>query len=190
MVLEAKLFEKKQSIRKNENPIVAAPKSDKHGDVKKCPSCGSMVQSFSTRCQDCGHDFKNIETNSSIQKLFELLNAAENNRSGGTSSMFGKLQSVFGVTDVDKRKIELISSFPIPTTKDDMLEFLSLALPKTKLSKTLGFLEADKDKIPNMYARTWKQKCEQIVMKAKFSMKDDKKALEEIMQYANELGIK
>ena len=118
------------------------------------------------------------------------MNAAENNRSGSTSSMFGKLQSVFGVNDVDKRKMEIISSFPIPTSKDDMLEFLSLALPKTKVKKTLGFLEADKDKIPNMYARTWIQKCEQIVMKAKFSMKDDKKTLAEIEKYANAIGIK
>ena len=35
-----------------------------------------------------------------------------------------------------------------------------------------------------------KGKCEQIIMKAKFSMKEDKKVLEEIMNYAKELGIK
>lgn len=36
----------------------------------------------------------------------------------------------------------------------------------------------------------WKAKCEQIIMKAKFSMKDDKKILEEILEYAKELKIK
>ena len=39
-------------------------------------------------------------------------------------------------------------------------------------------------------ALTWFQKCEQIVMKARFSMKDDKKTLEDINYYAKELGIK
>ena len=33
-------------------------------------------------------------------------------------------------------------------------------------------------------------KCHQIIMKARFSMKDDKKTLEEIEVYAKQLGIK
>jgi hypothetical protein len=39
-------------------------------------------------------------------------------------------------------------------------------------------------------AKAWKYKCEQVVMKARFSLKEDKKGLEEINMYANELGIK
>ena len=69
MVLEAKLFEKQQSNKKVETPVSAAPKSDKFGDVKKCPACGAMVQSFQTRCPDCGHEFSGIEANASIDKL-------------------------------------------------------------------------------------------------------------------------
>ena len=46
------------------------------------------------------------------------------------------------------------------------------------------------NKSHNDLAPTWFSKCEQIVMKAKFSMKEDKKVLEEIMLYAKELGIK
>lgn len=37
MVLEARLFEKKQSNKKVEAPVVAATKSDKFGDIKKMP---------------------------------------------------------------------------------------------------------------------------------------------------------
>ena len=59
MVLDAKLYE----ITKNKptNTNVSAPKSDKFGDVKKCPSCGSIVETFTTKCGDCGYDFRNIE---------------------------------------------------------------------------------------------------------------------------------
>jgi len=42
----------------------------------------------------------------------------------------------------------------------------------------------------NTFVPVWKSKCEQIIMKAKFSMKEDKKALDEIMEYAKELKIK
>ena len=193
MVLDARLFEKQQSTKKEVAPIIsAAPKSDKFGDIKKCPACASMIQSFQTKCSDCGHDFQNVDANISIQKLFKMLTDVENSRTESNSSFFGKLQATLGVSDVDKKKIEIISSFPIPNSKNDMLEFLSLALPKSKIKKNLfgGESQTTDNKLPNMYARAWKDKCEQIVMKARFSMKEDKKTLEEINSYANELGIK
>jgi len=189
MVLQARLFEKQQSNKKVETPITTQPKSEKFGDIKKCPACGAMIQSFQTKCPDCDYSFSNIAANSSIQRLFELLNDAEGVRQNTTANLFGKLQTVFGVNDTDKRKLEIISTFPIPNTKEDMLEFLSLALPKSKIKK-FAFIEADSDKIPNMYAKAWREKCEQIIMKARFSMKDDKKTLEEINDYAKKLGIK
>ena len=43
MVLNSKLFEKQQTI-KNVAPSVASPKSDKFGDVRKCPACASILQ--------------------------------------------------------------------------------------------------------------------------------------------------
>lgn len=192
MVLDARLFEKQQSKKEIGPTTSAAPKSDKFGDIKKCPACAAMVQSFQTKCSDCGHDFQNVDANISIQKLFKMLTDVENSRTESNSSFFGKLQATLGVSDVDKKKIEIISSFPIPNSKNDMLEFLSLALPKSKIKKNLfgGESQTTDNKLPNMYARAWKDKCEQIVMKARFSMKEDKKTLEEINSYANELGIK
>ena len=59
MVLDAKLFEKQQTL-KSAAPIVTTPKSDKFGDVKKCPACGAIVQSFATKCSDCSTEFRNI----------------------------------------------------------------------------------------------------------------------------------
>jgi len=86
--------------------------------------------------------------------------------------------------------MEIIKNFPIPTTKDDILEFLSLAVPNAK--KTGNFFTKQNPEVEahNKFVPVWKSKCEQIIMKAKFSMKEDKKALEEIMSYAKEIGIK
>ncbi len=199
MVLDAKLFEKQQAM-KAATPSVAAPKSNKEGDIKKCPSCGAPVQSFTAKCSDCGHEFSNIEANTSIQKLFKMLDDAESQRddkvtAGGIiGGLFknsiggGALSNALGGgSKTDKRKREIISSFPVPNTKDDILEFLSLSFPKAK-SKGNFFTKNNPEYIEhNEFVSVWKAKCEQVIMKAKFSMKEDKKALEEIMQYAKEL---
>ncbi len=194
MVLDAKLHEKQQNNNKLETPVSAAPKSDKFGDVKKCPACGAMIQSFSTKCADCGHEFSNIGSNVSIGKLFEMLNACESDRKEESNSVFGAVgnlvaQGLGGFRVIEKKK-SIISGFPIPNTKDDILEFLSTAIPNAKQKGNFLTKGNYENKSHNDLAPTWFSKCEQIVMKAKFSMKDDKKVLEEIMQYAKELGIK
>ena len=199
MVLEAKLFEKQKSIEQEKPKTTeAAPKSDKFGDVKKCPACGSMVQSFQIKCIDCGHEFSNIQSNTSINKLFEMLNDAEDTRKEDTSSnnpfaAMGNLMAqniMAGTSKTDKKKMEIISNFPIPTTKEDMIEFLSLALPKAKQIGNFFTKDQPENRVHNNFAKVWKSKCEQIVMKARFSMKDDKKTLDDINNYGKELKIK
>lgn len=194
MVLDAKLFEKQQTVKASA-PSVAAPKSDKFGDVKKCPACGAIAQSFQTKCSDCGHEFSNIGANVSIGKLFEMLNACENERKEESNSITGAFGSLMakGLGQGDKvteKKKSIISGFPIPNTKDDILEFLSTAIPNAKEKGNFFTKQQPENKSHNDLAPTWKSKCEQIIMKAKFSMKDDKKTLEEIMNYAKEIGIK
>ena len=197
MVLEAKLFEKQKSMEQ-EKPKTkeAAPKSDKFGDVKKCPACGSMVQSFQIKCIDCGHEFSNIESNVSINKLFEMLNDAENERKDEGMSvgkalggMFANAYGLGGGDKVDSKKKTIISNFPIPTTKDDIVEFLSLAVPKAKTVGNFLTKSQPENKGHNDFVNVWKTKCEQIIMKARFSMKDDKKTLEEIEHYAKQIGV-
>ena len=203
MVLDAKLFEKQQAM-KAATPSVAAPKSDKFGDLKKCPACGAIVTSFSAKCGDCGYEFSNIEANASIQKLFLLLTELDNIQSSiplAKISFFsnGLLENRKRAEDHINKKCEVIKNFPVPNTKNDILEFLSSAIPHARKVKTgFGSMFASKgwggghsDAYKEQeIAKAWKYKCEQIVMKARFSLKEDKKGLEEINMYANELGIK
>jgi hypothetical protein len=179
MVLEAKLYE---ANNKKQNKVIepqAAPKSDKYGDVKKCPACGAILKSFITKCPDCGHEISNVEANHSIERLFAAL---EKVSSEETST--GAFLSRMGLGDsITSRKVNIINNFPIPNTKEDILEFLSLATPQTKCS----FFAEQRDK---EMAKAWKKKCEQIIMKAKFALKDDPKVLEEILSYAKEMKTK
>ena len=45
------------------------------------------------------------------------------------------------------------------------------------------------DTIPNLYAETWRNKCHEIINKARLSMKEDKRTLNEIENYAKQIGL-
>lgn len=101
MVLDARLVE----LQKSTN---SAPKSDKYGHVRKCPSCGAIVGAFKGTCPECGFEFTEIDANLSSRKLYEAL-AKEN--------------------DI-RRKQEIIETFPLPNAKADLLEFLTALKPR------------------------------------------------------------
>ena len=198
MVLNARIYElnkNQQSIDKSqsENPITQ--KINKTHN--KCPNCQANIDASSTTCDYCKYDIVNRQSNASIQYLFKLLNEAEEGRNSDPYGMFssiGKLFSeafsqIYGPGKVDRKKIEIISSFPIPTTKNDILEFLALAFPKAKPIGNIFTRNSEKNKLHNQFVQVWKSKCEQIILKAKFSMKDDNETLTEILHYGKELEI-
>ena len=195
MILDGKIaLMKKEQAKQIAQPVQQVPstenKSNKEGDLKKCPSCGSPTQTFATKCSGCGHEFRNIQVSNSAQKLFELLNELEGTRKNGPSLAGNIFGQAFGMKDkVESQKKELISNFPVPNTKEDILELLSLALPK---AKKMGLFGGDQftRKAHNEMAAIWEGKCHQIILKARFSMREDKKTLDEIEYYAKQLGIK
>jgi hypothetical protein len=203
MVLDAKLYEREQSeLREDEPVIVAEPKSDKLGDVKKCPACGGMVGAFKAICSDCGHEFSNVEVTNSTQKLYnELIRVEEEERNRPkpnsgfrslTSFISGDMNDPAAELQLNariyKRKIGVVSMFPIPNTKADILEFLSLAVSEggKEIKGFFSFQQMEEKE----YIRTWRAKAEQVVLKARFSLKEDKKLIEEINIYAKQLEIK
>ena len=102
MVLEARLTEL-EKVKKE-----AAPKSNKYGDVRKCPACGALVPAFKGVCQECGFEFTNVDANLSSKQLADKLLKER----------------------LDDNKIEIIETFPIPTSKADLLEFLTSLKPR------------------------------------------------------------
>ena len=108
MVLDARLVELKKAEKAK--TTTSAPKSNKFGDIRKCPTCGGMVPALAGVCPDCGYEFSGIDSNLSSQKLADLLL---------------KFHS-FGV---ERYKI-IIETFPIPNTKSDLFEFLASIKPR------------------------------------------------------------
>jgi len=213
-VLDAKLFEKQQTV-KAATPSVAAPKSDKFGDVKKCPACGAIVQSFQTKCSDCSHEFRNIEASHSIIKFFEKLDELESSRkenpinikedtSVGVGTIFkwlffywilipikvinfiiNKSKSSQWSNTTDVRKEELIMNFPVPNSIEEIFEFLSLSLSKIETISYFN-LTNEKGKYKSSWNDVWLKKVEQINTKASISMKGDKKNYEELQNIVNQ----
>lgn len=214
MVLEAKLFEKQQTL-KPANETSATPKSEKFGDVRKCSACGAIVESFAIKCPDCGTEFRNIEASRNIIKFFDKLNEFELGRiedirteNNGNKKKIGFgtvilwlffwpillpikiinliiqiIKLIFSInkpakwTTFDARKEELIMNYPVPTSREDILEFMSLSTGKIENLDYMDLL-SDKGKVKNCWNKIWLQKIEQIKNKAAILMKDDKKYTE------------
>ena len=117
MVLDARLA--KMQKEEKAKAQAAAPKSNKFGDIKKCPNCGAMVQSYQGKCPECGYAFEGIEANSATKELSKLLQQANDH----------------------KQMIKVIETFPIPMDKAVLIDFISWLKPqcldvKNPLSKS------------------------------------------------------
>jgi hypothetical protein len=196
MVLDARLYELNLDAKENLKKEKSANYSENKKAIK-CPNCQASIDSFATSCEYCGYNVVSRQSSGSIRRLFILLTEAEQQRKKDPSDMFSSIGKVFsasfsqitGPSKVDRKKMEIISSFPVSTTKEDILEFLSLAFPKAKLVGNLFTRNSDKNRLHNQYALVWKNECEQIIMKAKFSMQDDQETLKQVLHYAKELDL-
>jgi hypothetical protein len=103
----------------------SSAKSNKEGDIKKCPACGAHVHSFVSKCGDCGHEFRNIEAVSSIKALHLELQKGEEDERNKPRSWAEKMDGELAVAKaVANRQKSIIASFPVPNEKEDLLEFL------------------------------------------------------------------
>ena len=76
------------------------------GEIHKCPKCGETLNSFVTNCPTCGYELRSVKTNSPVAALAK------------------KVEMASSLDD----KIELITNFYIPNTKEDIYDFFILAV--------------------------------------------------------------
>lgn len=101
-------------------------KKDMVEKTKRCPHCGNMMAGNELKCPDCGYEFQNIEANKSIKELFALLNEIDGNNS--QSEMISSLTG--GDIKRLRKKKTIIENFPIPNTKENLVEFITSLQPK------------------------------------------------------------
>lgn len=153
MVLDARLVELEKAEK--EKAAASAPKSNKLGDVKKCPNCGAIVQSYQGKCHECGYEFEDIEANAAVKELSSILN---NNKSGAD-------------------RAEIIMGFPIPSTKANLIEFMSY-LQSNAASKDNGDAFAVKLQECIVKAKTFYSTDAQLTLLVKHIEEAEKKRIE------------
>lgn len=116
----------------------------KEGRLHKCPNCGELISFDDVKCPSCGYEIRDREVNASVKSLFEKVLATE---------------------DLDK-KIELIKTFPIPNTREDILEFMLLA--KSNFDAKYYATNKNVDSISS----AWLSKIDQCYAKAKILLFD------------------
>lgn len=104
------------------------------GELHKCPNCGELLKSFTTVCPICGYEVRGVHTYSPVEALAKKVEAA---------------------SSLDD-KIELITNFYIPNTKEDIYDFFILAVSNLE-DKWYDTDDA------------WRAKMEQAYHKAKLS---------------------
>lgn len=114
-------------------------KSVYDGELHKCPGCGEVMNSFATTCPSCGLELRGVQSARSVTIFADRLATAES----------------------QEQKITLIRNFPIPNTKEDILEFMILA--SSNIDSNM------EDKV----SEAWLAKMEQSYQKGKLLFADD-----------------
>ena len=104
------------------------------GELHKCPNCGELLKSFTTVCPTCAYELRGVHTNSPVEALAK------------------KVEMASSLED----KVELITNFYIPNTKEDIYDFFILAVSNLE-DKWYDTDDA------------WRAKLEQAYHKAKLS---------------------
>lgn len=123
-------------------------KSGKRGVVQTCPNCGATVQAGNAKCPECGYAFAGVEAVSSAAELDRRLSRI---RATGE--------------EADEQRAHIVSSFPIPNTREDMFEFLAATEQKA--------FNRYKDGEETALGKAYYEKFIEALNKAKISFPDD-----------------
>ncbi len=144
MVLDAKLVELQKAEK--EKAAKSAPKSNKFGDVRKCPACGALVPALGVICAECGYEFSGVESSSSAQLLAKKIEEIKRNASEkknkilqekkysttkGKMEIFSPLEEALDNIDEDAENQinSFVSSMAVPNAKNDLFDLILYLKP-------------------------------------------------------------
>ncbi|MBE6940405.1 MAG: zinc ribbon domain-containing protein [Ruminococcaceae bacterium] len=108
------------------------------GEIHKCPSCGEALDSFVVVCPTCGYELRGASTSNSVREFAAKIDGAQ----------------------TDTQRVNIIRSYPVPNTKEDIFEFIILASTNITGEQQKKVFDA------------WLVKFEQSYQKAQLVMKD------------------
>lgn len=160
-------------------------KTDKLGELRKCPSCGSPMGAFQMKCPYCSYEFSGVAPNAFVAKFAEGLHKAVVDAS--KSAYLSGYMKFFDTTgqEEEKRKemamyraeILYVKTYPLPLAKEDTIEFLTFMLPKIKSN---GANEA---------TMTWRNKYEAVLSKLEALVPRDQSLKPLVDHYRSQLKV-
>lgn len=108
------------------------------GELHKCPQCGEVLQSFVSLCPVCGYELRGSKATDSVREF---------------AARFAKAATL-------EKKIDLITTYAIPNTSEDVREFLILTLSNIGTAPAMTEQEIQ-------LTNAWVAKYEQAYQKAK-----------------------
>lgn len=190
-------------------PVRAATaKKSEQTHVSKCPACGALRSSFAAICPDCGYEFSDAKTSDTLQNFFneiskydeQIANEAPKNKSiVGTIFLWWFFfpfmlvyfiiktgtKSLKSLTGTKKVKADAIKMFPIPNSRNDLLEAAVLMQAEIKPVGLLNCL-TNSGAEDVAWDKVWLAKLNSIIKKAEISMAGDTKSLETLYNIRNE----
>jgi len=115
--INAELQRRKRELKeKNEALDAQYEKEQKEAIGPVCPKCGKQVPPLTLVCE-CGYEFVKAKKESKVAILLNEINETKENKKG--------IDKILG----------MIAAFEVPNTKEDIVEFLSTAVPKARGGK-------------------------------------------------------
>ncbi len=147
------------------------------GKIYKCPNCGEVLKSFEINCPACGFELRGARASSAVKEFALKLEAIESRREyEKPRGIFAVLEASQRISKTDEQKISLIKSFPVPNSKEDMLEFMILAVSSMNMRAYDSANTISKsEKEVNV---AWFSKVQQVYDKAQRSYSTDSTFIE------------
>lgn len=97
--------------------------------LRKCPNCGASMPVMAIVCPFCGHEISSPKVLSSVQELADKIEQISSrlDLNGKNSYEIEEAKNA-----MNEEIINAISFFPVPNSKQDIVEFLALACSKAK----------------------------------------------------------
>jgi hypothetical protein len=176
MTLDGKLHQLEASKTKQKEKV---------GNIKTCPACGASAKAMELVCSECSHEFTNTKANSTLLKLLEEIEKINNKEILSPQILKGALGDLAQKNTIDlernKLKSELIENFPIPNSREDILEFLAFSVSKAKDNSYISYFG-------DGYSTSgaWRKKADEIIIKSKIMFKNDTSFYNQILAYEND----
>ncbi len=146
------------------------------GTIHKCPNCGDIIDAYESVCEACGYEIRDRKASNSIRELATKIQEIERTRTKTKQNPLKTLYFGQSITDTDKKIVSLISSFPIPNSKEDLYEFIVLSHSNINVDAyDTGGNQFKENDARLAISNAWKAKLEQAYQKAKLVFEGDKR---------------